>query len=85
MAEPYLHHDGDQLSQRPRRTSAMPMRRSRPTPLRASSAAAGRDVKLVTGTDEHGLKMIQTARGEGRETLEFADEMSGYFREMYEN
>ncbi len=26
--------------------------------------------------------MAQTARGEGRETLEFADEMSGYFREM---
>ena len=42
----------------------------------------GRDVKLVTGTDEHGLKMIQTARAEGRDTLEFADEMSGYFREM---
>ena len=44
----------------------------------------GRDVKLVTGTDEHGLKMIQTARAEGRDTLEFADEMSGYFRVMYE-
>ena len=23
----------------------------------------GRDVKLVTGTDEHGLKMVQAARG----------------------
>jgi methionyl-tRNA synthetase len=45
--------------------------------------AQGRDVKLVTGTDEHGLKMVQAARGEGRDTLEFADEMSGYFREMY--
>jgi methionyl-tRNA synthetase len=42
----------------------------------------GRDVRLVTGTDEHGLKMVQTARSEGRDTLEFADEMSGYFREM---
>lgn len=42
----------------------------------------GRDVRLVTGTDEHGLKMAQTARNAGRETLEFADEMSGYFREM---
>jgi methionyl-tRNA synthetase len=41
-----------------------------------------RDVKLVTGTDEHGLKMVQTARGEGRDTLEFADEMSQYFRDM---
>jgi methionyl-tRNA synthetase len=44
----------------------------------------GRDVKLVTGTDEHGLKMIQTARAEGRDTLEFADEMSQYFRDMCE-
>lgn len=42
----------------------------------------GRDVRLVTGTDEHGLKMVQTARGQGRDTLEFADEMSGYFRAM---
>ncbi len=44
--------------------------------------AQGRDVRLVTGTDEHGLKMVQTARGQGRDTLEFADEMSGYFRQM---
>ncbi len=42
----------------------------------------GRDVRFVTGTDEHGLKMVQTARGEGRDTLEFADEMSGHFRDM---
>ncbi len=44
--------------------------------------AQGRDAKLVTGTDEHGLKMIQTARAQDRDTLEFADEMSGYFRDM---
>jgi methionyl-tRNA synthetase len=44
--------------------------------------AQGRDVRLVTGTDEHGLKMVQTARAEGRDTLEYADEMSGYFRRM---
>lgn len=42
----------------------------------------GRDVRLVTGTDEHGLKMAQTARDAGRDTLEFADEMSSYFKEM---
>jgi len=42
----------------------------------------GYDVRFVGGTDEHGLKMVQTARTEGRETLEFADEMSGYFSEM---
>ncbi|MFM7027966.1 MAG: methionine--tRNA ligase [Chakrabartia sp.] len=42
----------------------------------------GRDVRLVTGTDEHGLKMVQTARNAGRDTLAFADEMSSYFKEM---
>lgn len=42
----------------------------------------GRDVRFVTGTDEHGLKMDQTARNAGRETIDLADEMSGYFREM---
>lgn len=42
----------------------------------------GRDVRFVTGTDEHGLKMVQTARAAGRETLDFADEMSGYFQSM---
>lgn len=43
----------------------------------------GRDVRLITGTDEHGLKMYQTARDQGRATIDLADEMSGYFREMY--
>ena len=42
----------------------------------------GRDVRLITGTDEHGLKMVQTARGAGRDTIDLADEMSGYFRAM---
>ena len=46
--------------------------------------ARGRDVRLVTGTDEHGLKMVQTARANDRDTLEYADEMSGYFRDMCE-
>ena len=44
--------------------------------------AQGRDVRLVTGTDEHGLKMVQTARAAGQETLDYAEEMSGYFRKM---
>lgn len=45
--------------------------------------ARGRDVRLITGTDEHGLKMFQTARDQGRATIDLADEMSGYFRDMY--
>ncbi|MBA4163211.1 MAG: methionine--tRNA ligase [Erythrobacter sp.] len=44
--------------------------------------ARGRDVYFVTGTDEHGLKMDQTARKAGRATIDLANEMSGYFREM---
>jgi methionyl-tRNA synthetase len=42
----------------------------------------GRDVRFVTGTDEHGLKMVQTARNAGVETRALADEMSNYFKEM---
>ena len=42
----------------------------------------GRDVRFITGTDEHGLKMDQTARKMGRATIDLADEMSAYFREM---
>ena len=43
----------------------------------------GKDVRLITGTDEHGLKMVQTARDAGMDTMEFATEMSNHFREMF--
>ncbi|WP_019516765.1 methionine--tRNA ligase [Sphingomonas sp. Mn802worker] len=43
---------------------------------------AGRDVRFQTGTDEHGLKMAQTARDQGRDVREFAGEMSGHFKQM---
>lgn len=43
---------------------------------------AGRDVRFQTGTDEHGLKMVQTARGRGMTARELADEMSSYFKVM---
>ena len=42
----------------------------------------GRDVRFVTGTDEHGLKMDQTARQQGRTTIDLADEISSYFKQM---
>ena len=42
----------------------------------------GRDVRFVTGTDEHGLKMIKTAREQDVEVQALCDEMSSYFREM---
>ncbi|MBR0551587.1 methionine--tRNA ligase [Stakelama marina] len=43
---------------------------------------AGRDVRFQTGTDEHGLKMVQTARDRGMEVRALADEMSRYFQQM---
>ena len=43
---------------------------------------AGRDVRFQTGTDEHGLKMVQTARDKGMEVRALADEMSSYFQAM---
>jgi methionyl-tRNA synthetase len=44
----------------------------------------GRDVRFQTGTDEHGLKMVQTAREHGREPDEYAEEMSAIFKRMCE-
>ena len=44
--------------------------------------ARGRDVRFQTGTDEHGLKMAQAARGEGIEPRAFADKMSRLFQGM---
>ncbi|RDE05061.1 methionine--tRNA ligase [Sphingomonas aracearum] len=43
---------------------------------------AGRDVRFQTGTDEHGLKMVQTARDRGTSPRALADEMSGHFHAM---
>jgi methionyl-tRNA synthetase len=45
---------------------------------------AGREVRFMTGTDEHGLKMAQKARELGVEPRALADEMSGYFRELFD-
>ncbi|NYT40108.1 methionine--tRNA ligase [Sphingomonas sp. R-74633] len=44
----------------------------------------GRDVFFQTGTDEHGLKMVKTARDRDMTARELADEMSAYFSEMAE-
>ncbi len=44
--------------------------------------AQGRDVFFQTGTDEHGLKMVQKARELGIEPAALADEMSQYFIDM---
>ena len=42
----------------------------------------GKDVFFLTGTDEHGLKMVQTAEGEGMSVAELAARNAGRFKEM---
>ena len=44
--------------------------------------AMGREVRLQTGTDEHGLKMARQARERGLAPRALADEMSAHFRTM---
>jgi methionyl-tRNA synthetase len=46
--------------------------------------ACGLDVRFQTGTDEHGLKMAQKARDLGITPRQLADEMSGYFKELFD-
>src|SRR4029079_1938502 len=42
----------------------------------------GYDVLFLTGTDEHGQKMQQTAAEQGKNTRDFVDQMAALFREM---
>ena len=42
----------------------------------------GREVFFLTGTDEHGLKMVQTAEREGLSTRALADRNSARFRDL---
>src|SRR5581483_7299187 len=44
----------------------------------------GKDVFFLTGTDEHGLKMVQTAQNEGLSPSDLAARNAGRFREMDE-
>ncbi|RKF23402.1 methionine--tRNA ligase [Altericroceibacterium spongiae] len=44
----------------------------------------GREVRFQTGTDEHGLKMAQKARDLDITPRALADEMSGYFRDLFD-
>jgi methionyl-tRNA synthetase len=44
----------------------------------------GKDVFFLTGTDEHGLKMVQTAESEGLSVAELAARNAGRFKEMDE-
>ena len=42
----------------------------------------GRNVRFQTGTDEHGLKMVKTARENGVDVRDLCEEMSEHFKAM---
>lgn len=42
----------------------------------------GEDVYFLTGTDEHGLKTLRASESAGKNVLDFADEVSGKFKEL---
>jgi len=44
----------------------------------------GEDVFLLTGTDEHGLKIQKSAEEAGKDPQKFVDEISGKFRELWD-
>lgn len=44
----------------------------------------GWNVKFLTGTDDHGQKMFQTAREQGLSARELADKLTPHFRDMVE-
>lgn len=43
----------------------------------------GESVFFLTGVDEHGLKVQQSAEKQGRSPQEFCDEMAGHFEKLY--
>ncbi len=45
----------------------------------------GHDVFFLTGTDEHGLKILQSARRKGKDVKEFCDELALKFEKLWED
>src|SRR5580704_2628236 len=44
---------------------------------------AGEQTWFLTGTDEHGTKMVKTAADQGIEPLALADKYAGIFRDLW--
>ncbi len=49
------------------------------------SRLAGMDVFFLTGTDEHGQKIEQAAKARGKTPKEYADEISGRFKSLWDD
>jgi methionyl-tRNA synthetase len=51
--------------------------------VRRYHRANGKDTYLLTGTDEHGDKIVRAAKAAGKTPLEFVTEISGLFRGLW--
>lgn len=49
------------------------------------SRLVGYDTFFLTGTDEHGQKIAQSAEARGKTAKEYADEVSGKFRQLWDD
>ncbi|AXX92407.1 methionine--tRNA ligase [Malaciobacter molluscorum LMG 25693] len=49
------------------------------------SRLTGHNTYFLTGTDEHGQKIAQSAQARGKTPKEYADEVSGKFRALWDN
>ncbi len=47
--------------------------------------ADGRDVRFLTGTDEHGIKIVKAAAGKGISPQELADEVVVHFQKLWKD
>ena len=47
--------------------------------------AAGRDVRFLTGTDEHGIKIVKAADENGKTPQELADEVVLHFKDLWDD
>ncbi len=47
--------------------------------------AEGRDVRFLTGTDEHGIKIYKAAREKGKEPDQLGDEVVVHFKKLWED
>jgi len=45
---------------------------------------SGTEVMFLTGTDEHGQKVLRSAESEGKETMEFIDSVVSEFKDLWE-
>ena len=64
------------------RTSGTPTSTSPPTRSPGSSGSTASTCDFLTGTDEHGLKMVETAAAEGIPTAELARRNSDVFQRL---